>query len=62
MTDEKASKSQLSPQTIAVTAGRPLGTTDPLNTPIVMASNFRAGPEYARTHGTQTWMALEEAI
>lgn len=62
MTDEKASISRFSPQTIAVTAGRPLGATDPLNTPIVMASNFRAGPEYARTHGTQTWAALEEAV
>jgi cystathionine gamma-synthase len=50
------------PATIAVTAGRPAGAGDPLNQPIVLASNFRAGGEYTRTHGTETWAALETAI
>ena len=52
----------LSPATIAVTAGRPSNAGDPLNQPIVLASNFRAGGEYTRTHGTDTWAALEAAI
>ncbi len=33
----------LSPATIAVTAGRPSEPGDPLNQPIVLASNFRCG-------------------
>lgn len=28
----------------------------------MLASNFRDGGDYARTHGTETWAALEEAI
>ena len=52
----------LSPSTIAVTAGRPSDAGDPLNQPIVLASNFRSGGEYTRTHGTDTWAALEAAI
>lgn len=52
----------LSPATIAVTAGRPSAAGDPLNQPIVLASNFRAGGEYTRTHGTETWSALEAAV
>ncbi len=52
----------LSPATIAVTAGRPSAPGDPLNQPIVLASNFRSGGEYSRTHGTETWAALETAI
>src|SRR3954447_3369880 len=55
-------KRQLSPATVAVTAGRPSGVGDPLNQPIVLASNFRGGGEYTRTHGTPTWAALEEAV
>ena len=53
---------RLSPRTLAVTAGRPTAAGSPLNHPIVLAANFRAGPEYARTHGTETWAALEEAV
>jgi cystathionine gamma-synthase len=45
-----------------VSAGRPERPGDPLNHPIVLASSFRAGPEYARTHGTATWSGLEEAV
>ena len=52
----------LSLATIAVTAGRPSAPGDPLNQPIVLASNFRAGGEYTRTHGTETWAALETAL
>ena len=52
----------LSPRTLAVTAGRPTGHGEPLNTPIVLASNFRDGGDYARTHGTETWAALETAV
>jgi cystathionine gamma-synthase len=52
----------LSRATIAVTAGRPSAPGDPLNQPIVLASNFRAGGEYTRTHGTDTWAALETAV
>jgi cystathionine gamma-synthase len=58
MPDER----QLSPATIAVTAGRPSAPGDPLNQPIVLASNFRSGGEYTRTHGTETWAALETAV
>jgi cystathionine gamma-synthase len=53
---------QWSLDTVAVVAGRPSGEGDPLNEPIVLASNFRSGPEYARTHGNSTWEALETAI
>jgi cystathionine gamma-synthase len=52
----------MSRATIAVTAGRPSEPGDPLNQPIVLASNFRAGGEYTRTHGTDTWAALEAAV
>ena len=52
----------LSLDTVAVVAGRPLGEGQPLNEPLVLASNFRSGPEYSRTHGTRTWEALEEAV
>lgn len=52
----------LSRETLAVVAGRPSAPGDPLNEPVVLSSNFRAGQEYARTHGTRTWEALEEAV
>jgi len=48
--------------TLAVSAGRPHGTGSPLNQPLVLASNFRGGGEYTRTHGTETWRAFEEAV
>ncbi len=51
------------PATIAVAAGRPQEIGDPLNYPIVMASNFRGeAGEYTRTHGTPGWIGLEEAV
>ena len=58
MTDERP----LTDRTRAVVVGRPVGEGEPLNQPLVLASNFRSGPEYARTHGTDTWRALEEAV
>jgi cystathionine gamma-synthase len=67
------------PETVAVAAGRPPGDAgQPLNVPIVLASNFRAGSghaatsavhqhagagrEYARDDGTPGWEALEAVI
>lgn len=47
--------------TTAVVAGRPGGTGQPLNSPIVLASNFRASELYGRVDGTPTWQAFEEA-
>lgn len=47
--------------TTAVVAGRPGGAGDPLNAPIVLASNFRASDLYGRVDGTPTWQAFEEA-
>jgi len=53
---------KLHPNTIAVVAGRPTRPGSPLNQPIVLASNFREGGEYTRTHGTDGWTALEQAV
>lgn len=58
------------PQTILITAGRPADEPGhPLNVPIVLASNFRAGNlgrtagrEYSRDDATPGWEALEEII
>ena len=52
----------LSPRTIAVSVGRPSGDGAPINQPIVLASNFRNAPDYARTDGTESWQALEQAV
>ena len=52
-------------ETVAITAGRPSGYPgNPLSTPIVLASTFRAdgAVEYARDGGTDTWQALEAAV
>ncbi len=60
MTSERRSPH---PDTIAVSAGRPTGTGEPLNHPIVLASNLRGEQgAYARTHGVVTWEGLEEAV
>lgn len=57
------------PETVAVTAGRPPATPgQPMNMPLVLASNFRAGRagepvvEYSRDGGTASWQALEDAV
>jgi cystathionine gamma-synthase len=52
----------LAPTTLAVVAGRPSAPGDPLNQPLVLASNVRGGGEYSRTDGTATWAALEAAV
>jgi cystathionine gamma-synthase len=60
----------LHPETEVVCAGRPAGAPgEPLNVPIVLASNFHAAPEaaqdgrvYSRTDATSTWEALETAV
>lgn len=50
-------------RTRAVVAGRPTAAGEPLNTPVVLASNYRSAEgDYTRTHGTSTWAALEAAI
>jgi cystathionine gamma-synthase len=54
----------LSPETIAITAGRPaVGPDSALNQPISLNSTFVAGGAvgYGR-YGNETWLALEEAI
>ena len=59
------------PHTAVVAAGRPRGPGQPLNVPLVLASNFRPTPaasgstpgrEYSRDDGTPTWEALEQVI
>lgn len=48
--------------TRAVVSGRPEGAGQPLNTPIVLASNFRASDTYGRVDGIPTWQSFEEAM
>lgn len=58
------SDKELSPETIAITAGRPtVGPDSALNQPISLNSTFVAGGAvgYGR-YGNETWLALEEAI
>ncbi|HEX5189242.1 MAG TPA: PLP-dependent aspartate aminotransferase family protein [Streptosporangiaceae bacterium] len=60
----------LHPHTTLITAGRPADEPgQPLNVPIVLASNFRAGEhgqtagrEYSRDDATPGWEALEEVV
>jgi len=60
----------LHPETVLICAGRPDHTAGgPLNTPVVLASNFLAPPSaraasraYSRTDATPTWEALEDAV
>jgi cystathionine gamma-synthase len=59
----------LHPETAVICAGRPGHTaSEPLNVPIVLASNFHAGSTeeghraYSRTDATPTWEALETAV
>ncbi len=55
---------QLEPKSWLVAAGRPSEPGDPLNTPMVSASNFLLGEVrgYARDDGTPTWEALEALV
>ncbi|MDX2381094.1 MAG: PLP-dependent transferase, partial [Acidimicrobiia bacterium] len=61
MTNER---SKLDPRSWTVSAGRGNAPGDPLNVPLVPASNFLIGSDlgYARDEGTPTWHALEELI
>ena len=56
----------LHPESVVVAAGRPIGLGQPINTPMVPASNFVSGPgehrEYSRQDATPGWEALEEAV
>jgi cystathionine gamma-synthase len=54
----------IDPKTWLVAAGRPSQPGEPLNPPIVPASNFLLGKGavYARETGTPTWAALEELV
>jgi cystathionine gamma-synthase len=62
MTEQNREQS-LHPATVAVSTGRPQGIGQPLNHPIELASNYRGeAGDYARTHGTATWHALEDAV
>jgi cystathionine gamma-synthase len=67
--DPPATRAGLHPQTVVICAGRPGHTaSEPLNVPIVLASNFHAGTTeedrraYSRTDATPTWEALETAV
>ncbi|MCZ6460947.1 MAG: PLP-dependent transferase, partial [Actinobacteria bacterium] len=55
---------QLDAKSWLVAAGRPSEPGDPLNTPLVSASNFLLGDRrgYARDDGTPTWEALEALV
>jgi cystathionine gamma-synthase len=54
----------LKPDSWLVSAGRPTEAGEPLNVPLVPASNFLhgSGRSYSRDDGTPTWEALEEIV
>lgn len=56
--------SNLHPESWIVSAARPDQHGDPLNTPLIPASNFRkgAGTQYSREDATPTWNALETLV
>jgi len=67
--DQPAAPAGLHPETAVICAGRPSHTaSEPLNVPIVLASNFHAGSTeedrraYSRTDATPGWEALETAV
>jgi cystathionine gamma-synthase len=67
--DQAAAAAGLHPETAVICAGRPgHAVGGPLNTPIVLASNFHAGSTgedgraYSRTDATPGWEALETAV
>ena len=72
--DQPATPDGLRPETAVICAGRPSHAgSEPLNIPVVLASNFQAGTTaapgmeegiraYARTDATPTWEALEAAV
>ena len=72
--DQPATPAGLRPETAVICAGRPgRAGSEPLNIPVVLASNFHASStaapgleegirSYARTDATPTWEALETAM
>nr|AEX65060.1 putative cystathionine gamma-synthase [Rhodococcus sp. Mel] len=64
----RAPRRPLHPDSIAISAGRGAGEYgDPLNVPLVLASNYRSGPsgtgrEYSRDDGAPGWEALESVL
>jgi cystathionine gamma-synthase len=72
--DQPAAPARLHPETAVICAGRPgHAAGEPLNTPLVLASNFQAGTRaapgpgqdsraYSRTDATPGWEALETAV
>ena len=56
--------SGMKPESWLIMAGRLTEPGDPLNVPLIPASNFLkgAGRDYARNEGTPTWEALEEIV
>ena len=72
--DHLAAPARLHPETAVICAGRPgHAAGEPLNTPLVLASNFQAGTRaapgtgqggraYSRTDATPGWEALETAV
>lgn len=56
--------SGIKPESWLVSAGRASAPGDPLNVPLIPASNFiiGSGREYARDDGTPTWEALEDVV
>ncbi len=72
--EQQAAPAGLRPETTVICAGRPgHAAGGPLNTPVVLASNFHASATaapgigegaraYARTDSTPTWEALETAV
>ena len=59
-----SSDKKLKPETLAISAGRPVPVPDgELNTPIALNSTFNAGGPigYGR-YGNETWTSLESAI
>jgi len=72
--DHLAAPARLHPETAVIYAGRPgHAAGEPLNTPLVLASNFQAGTTaapgtgqggraYSRTDATPGWEALETAV
>jgi len=72
--DQSAAPTGLRPETAVICAGRPShAASEPLNVPVVLASNFRASTRsapgvedgsraYSRTDATPTWEAFEAAV
>src|SRR5215207_8262041 len=68
MVDDGPARPDLRVETRLAVLGRPSEPGQPLNVPIVPASNFRAasgggaGREYSRDDGTPGWDALEDLL